>query len=64
MSRTPNADPTEMQNSMEIIRTTMPAFITLVMGPIVGFGLQLQRSGHLPIKEAKYLDGKVREFYK
>tara|TARA_Y100000310_G_scaffold289971_1_gene316791 strand:+ start:33 stop:629 length:597 start_codon:yes stop_codon:yes gene_type:complete len=60
----PNIDPAEIQNRMESMKTVMPAFMTLVMGPFFGTGMQLQRSGSLPVGEAKYLDEKVQEFYK
>lgn len=63
----PNADYIQIAGeitSLNNMRTAFPALFTLVLGPILGGMMQGDRSGNLPIDEAKYLDGKVKEVYK
>ena len=63
---TPNLDvnPEEIQQTMLSLKTSLPIAMSILMVPIVGFLTNSTRFTVLPTNEAKYLDGKIQEFYK
>ncbi len=62
----PNLDvnPEEIQQTMHIFNVVMPTAMSALMAPMFGFMTNMRRFTGLPTDEAKYLDGKVQEFYK
>jgi len=53
-----------LTQNMKIHTTVIPAFMSALMAPILGLSINSKRFTGLPIGEAKYLDGKIQEFYK
>jgi hypothetical protein len=59
----PGVSPEEYQQTMHVLQVTMPTAMS-AMAPVFGLLANVRRFTGLPTDEAKYLDGKVQEFYK
>ena len=60
---TPDTNSEEFQQTMHTLQVVMPN-VTYVLAPMFGLLINSRRFRRLPTDEAKYLDGKVQEFYK
>ena len=49
---------------MHTFQILMPTAMSALIAPTFGLLTNMRRFTGLPIDEAKYLDGKVQEFYK
>ena len=62
LSPNPDVSPEEFQQILHTFRVVMS--IGISVGPVIGLTIISERFTGLPTDEAKYLDGKVQEFYK
>jgi hypothetical protein len=62
---TPNPDmsPEEFQQTMHFLQVVVPTAMSVILAPSFGLIMNSRRFEGLPTNEAKYLDGKVQEFY-
>lgn len=58
-----NIDPEELARDLEIYQVFMPAMISEIMAPLMGFITNARRFSELPTEEVKYIDLKIEEFY-
>ena len=61
---TPNYDPEQLQNDIHFYHVVLPAITSVLFTFSLGSLLNYERFTKLPIDEAKYLDGKIKELYK
>ncbi len=64
MSRYLFTPPEEFQQTLHTFQVAIPTIVSALMAPVFGVGMNLRRFTGLPTDKAKYLDGKVQEFYK
>lgn len=60
----PDVSPEEIGQIKHLVEFIFPAVGSGTIGLILGWGMNLRRFNRLPTDEAKYLDGKVQEFYR
>ncbi|MBU0894437.1 MAG: hypothetical protein KKF48_05180 [Nanoarchaeota archaeon] len=64
LSPNPDVSPEEIQQTMHVFDVVLPTVMSALMAPMFGLLTNMRRFTGLPTEEAKYLDGKVQEFYK